>query len=87
MSRTHMSDENKRKNQDHPTDIVICICTKEVTRANLSRHMQTESHKKRMRKIQDNEVKTDGDIIMQIIEKRVDEKLQDIDKRLRKLEK
>lgn len=89
-----MSDEDKRKNQDNTSDIVICSCLKEVSRTNLSRHMQTGSHKKRMKQIQDNEVKTDGEIIMKIIEKRVDEKLQDLvdekiqnlDKRLRKLE-
>lgn len=87
-------------NQDYSLEIIQCECGQNITRTNMARHIKSETHEKRMKKIEDARIRADNNIIKMVEEKvdekikktdekirKADQKLKDIDKRLRELEK
>jgi len=84
-------------NDDSLSEIYVCECNKKITKRNAARHLQSESHEKRMKQIEEAKIRAGNEVLKRIDEarteadenliKKIDDKFKDIDKRLRKLEK
>lgn len=70
-------------NNDSALEETTCTCGKKIITKNLKRHLETEVHAMRMKKIEEAAKKTNDNIDI----KDIDQKMKDLDKRLRKLEK
>lgn len=70
-------------NNDSALEETTCTCGKKIITKNLKRHLETEVHAMRIKKIEEATKKTNDNIDI----KDIDQKMKDLDKRLRKLEK
>ena len=75
-------------NNDSALEETTCTCGKKIITKNLKRHLETEVHAMRMKKIEEAAKKANDNNDNDNIDiKNIDQKIKNIDKRLRKLEK